>query len=134
MILGRSLHTHFMRRLRRVTSHFGLLIMVAILGALLGFLAARSINLCRDFASAYTPPRLQQALSGTADLVIEARVDSTGRISDYRVISNGQGSKDLSPQIKNLLIFTTFRPATYRGRPIAATALLSFPETSPEKH
>ena len=104
---------------------------VATFGSLLGFLAARSIDVSRSFASAYIPPRLQQTPAVGADLVvIEAYVDSTGRVWDYRVISNGEGVEELSPQIKNSLIFTTFRPATYRGRPIAATAVLSFPKTS----
>jgi len=114
-------------------SHFGLLITVATFGALVGFLADRSIDVSSRVASAYTPPHLQQAPSVGADLVIEAYVDLTGRVSDYRVISNGQGLKDLSPQIKNLLIFATFRPATHMGRPIAATAVLSFPKISSER-
>jgi len=122
-----------METLRRIRSHFVLLITVATFGALVGFLAVRSIDVSRRGASAYTPPHLQQAPSVGANLVIEAYVDLTGRVSDYRVISNGQGLKDLSPQIKNLLIFTTFRPATYMGRPIAATAVLSFPKTSSER-
>lgn len=124
---------YFMETLRRIRSHFGLLTMVATFGALLGFLAAHSANESRGFASAYTAPCLRQVPGGSADFVIEAHVDLAGRVSDYRVISNGQGSQDLSPQIKNLLIFTTFRPATYKGRPVAATALFSFPKISPEK-
>jgi hypothetical protein len=31
---------------------------------------------------------------------------------DYRVLANGQGLKDLSSRLKNLLIFTKFCPAT----------------------
>jgi len=105
-----------METLRLIRSHFGLLITVATFGALVGFLAARSIDVSRRVASAYTPPHLQQAPSVGDDLVIEVYVDSAGRVSDYRVISNGRGSKDFFSQIKNLLIFTTFRPATYMGR------------------
>ncbi len=122
-----------METVRRIRSHFGLLITVATFGGLVGFLAARSVDVSRRVASVYTPPHLQRAPSDGAALVIEAYVDPTGRVSDYRVISNGQSLKDLSPQIKNLLIFTTFRPATYMGRPIAATAALSFPTTSSER-
>jgi len=122
-----------METLRRISSRFGLLITCATFGALVGFLADRSIDVSSRVAAAYTPPHLQQAPSVGADLVIEAYVDPTGRVSDYRVISNGQGLKDLSPQIKNLLIFATFRPATYMGHPMAATAVLSFPKTSSER-
>jgi hypothetical protein len=58
---------------------------------------------------------LLQPPTGGADWVIEARVDSRGRVSDYRIISNADGLTDLSPQIKGSLIFTTFQPATYMG-------------------
>ena len=61
-----------METLRRIRSHFGLLITVATFGALVGFLAARSIDVSRRVSSAYTPPHLQQAPSVGADLVIEA--------------------------------------------------------------
>jgi hypothetical protein len=31
------------------------------------------------------------------------------------------------PQMKNMLIFTTFRPATFMGKPVAGTAVLALP-------
>ena len=37
------------------------------------------------------------------------------RVWNYRVVSNGRTAKDLSLEIKNSLIFTTFRPAAYAG-------------------
>ncbi|HXY13788.1 MAG TPA: zf-HC2 domain-containing protein [Terriglobales bacterium] len=63
-------------------------------------------------------------------VVIEAYVDSNGRVQDYRVLSNPQQPKDLPTQLKNVLIFTTFRPATFMGRPTAGTAVLSFSKIS----
>jgi len=85
----------------------------------------------------YTAPQLQQSAFGIAldsikddSLVIEAYVDSNGRVEDYRVLSNPQQTKDLPPQVKNMLIFTTFRPATSMGRPTAGRAVLSFSKIS----
>ena len=73
-----------METLRRIRSHFVLLMTVATFGALVGFLAARSIDVSRRVASAYTPPHLQQAPSVGADLVIEAYVIERG---EYRTIA-----------------------------------------------
>lgn len=59
-------------------------------------------------------------------LVIEAYVDSNGRVQDYRVLSSPQDAKGLPSQVKNMLIFSTFRPATSMGRPTVGRAVLSF--------
>jgi hypothetical protein len=123
----------FMETLRRIRSHFGLLLVAAIFGALLGFLAGRSIHMASRVASVYTPPVLESASIHADGVVIEAFVDSKGRVWNYRVISNGPRVKDLSLQIKNSLIFTTFRPATYMGAPVAATAVMSFRNTSAQR-
>jgi hypothetical protein len=85
----------------------------------------------------YTAPQLQQAAFGTAldsisddSLVIEAYVDSNGRVQDYRILSNPTEAKSFLPQVKNMLIFTTFRPATSMGRPTSGKAVLSFSKIS----
>jgi len=84
-----------------------------------------------------TAPQLEQSAFGSAlssikgdSLVIEAYVDSNGRVEDYRVLSNPEEPKELPPQVKNMLIFTTFRPATFMGRPTAGKAVLSFSKVS----
>jgi hypothetical protein len=88
-----------------------------------------------------TGPQLEQSAFATAmssvnddSLVIEAYVDSRGRVDDYRILSDSGGSSDLTPQVKNMLIdfmtFTTFRPATSMGRPIPGRAILSFSKIS----
>jgi len=84
-----------------------------------------------------TAPQLQQAAFGTAvdsikgeSLVIEAYVDSNGRVQDYRVLSNPQETQELPSQVKNMLIFTTFRPATSMGQPTSGRAVLSFSKIS----
>jgi hypothetical protein len=116
----------------------GLVTAVVIFGFLMGFLA---LPLQADNADVplmlNTAPQLQQSAFGTAldsikddSLVIEAIVDSNGRVQDYRVLSNPQDKSDLPPQVKNMLIFTTFRPATSMGQPTSGRAVLSFSKIS----
>ncbi len=80
-----------------------------------------------------TAPQLQQSAFGmtldTIDadsLVIEAVVDANGRVQDYRILSDTDKSKEVLPQVKRMLIFTTFRPALSMGRPTSSRAVLSF--------
>ena len=80
-----------------------------------------------------TAPQLQQSAFGmtlnTIDadsLVIEAYVDENGRVQDYRILSDTDKSKEVLPQVKRMLIFTTFRPALSMGRPTTSRAVLSF--------
>ena len=79
-----------------------------------------------------TGPELQQSAFGTMSsistesLVIEAYVDSRGRVDDYRILSDPGASQELLPQVKRMLIFTTFRPAMSMGHPISSRAVLSF--------
>ncbi len=84
-----------------------------------------------------TAPELQQSAFGmTLDtieadsLVIEAYVDANGRVQDYRILSDTEKSKEVLPQVKRMLIFTTFRPALSMGRPTPSKAVLSFSRIS----
>jgi putative zinc finger protein len=84
-----------------------------------------------------TGPELQQSVFGTTlssmntdSLVIEAYVDRNGRVQDYRILSDPGESQALLPQVKRMLIFTTFRPAMSMGRPISSRAVLSFSRIS----
>lgn len=84
-----------------------------------------------------TSPQLQQSAFGmTLDtinddsLVVEAYVDANGRVQDYRILSDPKDSKDVLPQVKRMLIFTTFRPALSMGRPTPSRAVLSFSRIS----
>ena len=112
----------------------GLIAAVAIFGLVMG-LTAMPLQAANDDVPLmlYTAPQLQQAAFGTTlesitddSLVIEAYVDSNGRVQDYRILSDSNGSNELLPQVKNMLIFTTFRPATAMGRPTSGRAVLSF--------
>jgi len=108
-------------------------VVAAIFGTLLGFIGGRSSHTAPRVASVYTPPILKSTPDHADRVVIEADVDSHGRVWNYRVVSNEQGAKELSPEIKNSLIFTTFLPATYMGIPVAATAVLSFHDNSAQE-
>ena len=84
-----------------------------------------------------TGPQLQPSAFGLAvdtinadSLVVEAYVDTNGRVQDYRILSDTEESKDVLPQVKRMLIFATFRPALSMGRPTPSRAVLSFSKIS----
>ena len=116
----------------------GLVATVMIFGLVMGFLTlpvrADSGDIPLMF---FTDPELQPSNFGVVlgpinedSLVIEAYVDVNGRVEDYRILSDPDKLKDLPPQVKNMLIFTTFRPATSMGTPRPGTAVLSFSRIS----
>ena len=81
----------------------------------------------------YTPAELEFApfefsMGGNnADsLIVEAYVGPDGRVQDYRILSAPEEAQAILPQLKNMLIFTTFHPATAFGRPTASRVVLSF--------
>jgi hypothetical protein len=112
----------------------GLLSAIVFFGLLIGFFAIPSNNNDVQISTVfYTPPELaispfglSDSVSSDSGVVLEAYVDANGRVQDYRVLSAPQGFNDLGPTIKNMLIFTVFRPATAYGRPTAGKAVLSF--------
>jgi len=59
-------------------------------------------------------------------LVIETHVDANGQVVDYKVLSSPKNAPDLLPEVKNMLIFTTFRPAMSMGQPMPGRAVLAF--------
>jgi hypothetical protein len=83
-----------------------------------------------------TAPELQGSAFGLMDsidddsLVIEAYVDANGRVQDYRILSDAGRSQEVLPEVKQMLIFTTFRPALSMGRPTPSRAVLSFSKIS----
>ena len=85
----------------------------------------------------YTAPQLEQSVFGTSlssigddSVVIEAYVDANGRVQDYRILSEPDNAKAVLPEVKKILIFTTFRPALSMGRPTAGRAVISFSKIS----
>jgi hypothetical protein len=119
----------------------GLAMAILVFGFLIGFLALpdqlQASNGDDVPLMLYTAPQLQQSafsmgLDNIKDdsLVIEAYIDSHGRVEDYRILSHPKDAKELMPEVKNMLIFTTFRPATAMGRPTAGRAVLTFSKIS----
>ena len=118
----------------------GLASAVLCFGLLLGFftlpaeLRASSVDVPLTL---YIAPQLQESAFGATlgnmgddAVVVEAYVDANGRVEDYRILSQPDDAQAVLPQLKNLLIFTTFRPALSMGRPTAGTAVLSFSKVS----
>src|SRR5215471_696106 len=119
----------------------GLLSAVVIFAALMGLFGLPNVRAMSNNdvpLLLYTEPELQSSAFGTAvmgavnsdSLIIEAYVGADGRIEDYRILSDTKNSENLLPQVKRLLIFTTFRPATSLGRPMPGRAVLSFSKVS----
>jgi anti-sigma factor RsiW len=109
----------------------GLLSAIVFFGLLIGFFALPSLtNDVPVQTMLYTPPELTLSPFGLTNsissdaVVVEAVVDPNGRVQDYRVL--GQTNEDVDQQIKNMLIFTMFRPATSFGRPTTGRVVLSF--------
>jgi hypothetical protein len=118
----------------------GLVSAVVIFGLLLGFFALPS-QLQASSADVplmwYTSPQLEQSVFGTSlgnfgddSVLIEAYVDANGRVQDYRILSQPDDDQSLLPKVKNMLIFTTFRPAMSMGIPTSGRAVISFSKIS----
>ena len=81
----------------------------------------------------YTPPQLQTTpfelavdTGRSEPLIVEALVGADGRVQDYRILSGGDTDSSSVSNLKNMLIFATFRPATSFGRPTAGRTILAF--------
>src|SRR5580704_1468177 len=118
----------------------GALSAVLIFGILLGFFAlpptlqASSTDVPLML---YIAPQLKQSVFGTSlgsvgedSVVVEAYIDANGRVEDYRILSQSGDDQEAQPQVKNLLIFTTFSPALSMGVPIPSRAVISFSKIS----
>jgi len=115
----------------------GLVATVAIFALLMGFITPVQADTSDVPLLLSTKPELQQSSFGMTlgvisedSLVIEAYVDANGRVQDYRILSDPDKLHDLPHPVKNMLIFTTFRPATSMGMPRPGTAVLSFSKIS----
>jgi hypothetical protein len=115
----------------------GLVATVAIFALLMGFITPVQADNSDVPLLLSTKPELQQSSFGMTlgaisegSLVIEAYVDANGRVQDYRILSDPDKLQDLPHPVKNMLIFTTFRPATSMGMPRPGTAILSFSKIS----
>jgi hypothetical protein len=116
----------------------GLISAVAIFGFLMGFFALPLQAGKADVPLMFnTAPQLEQSqfqmsldsIHGDS-LVIAAYIDSQGRVQDYRILSNPDPLTDIPAPVKNMLIFSRFKPAMSMGSPISGTAVLSFSKVS----
>jgi hypothetical protein len=65
------------------------------------------------------------AISAGSPVVIEAYVDASGRLQDYRIIS-GDDTEETRKQLDRSLIFTVFEPAMSFGQPASGKLVISF--------
>jgi hypothetical protein len=114
----------------------GVVSAIIFFGILIGVLALPGkLQASRDDVPTmfYTPPQLQalptnMGLPGPSagPVVVETYVDANGRVQDYRIISAPEDHQNLRPELDNIMIFTTFRPATSFGVPTSGRAVISF--------
>ena len=115
----------------------GLVSAVVIFGLLIGVLVpTRTVSYNDVPTSLYTPPEMTSTPFGLdagvpngEALMVEAIIDAHGRVQDYRVLSS-TGRPELTPEMKNALIFTQFRPATSFGLPTSGRVVISFSNIS----
>jgi hypothetical protein len=133
------LHIENALRAFMVPATTGLVATILVFGVLIGLLTsppavhANASDVPLMFA---TNPELQPSsfgfsmgVAGEESLVIEAYIDSNGRVQDYRILSGLENPKNIH-ELRNMLILTTFRPATWMGAPRPGTAILSFSKIS----
>ena len=112
----------------------GLVTTIVMFGLLINLLMPIQVPGANDVPTTfYTPPQLQSTPFEVAmdsghpePLIVEAYVGADGRVQDYRILSGGENDGAALSQLKNTLIFATFRPATSFGRPTAGRAILAF--------
>ena len=73
-----------------------------------------------------TPFELTMGAANADSLIVEAYVGPDGRVLDYRLLSAPEDAEAVLPQLKNMLIFATFQPATAFGRPTSGRVILTF--------
>jgi hypothetical protein len=133
------LHVQNALRAFMVPATTGLVATVLVFGVLIGLLTspppvhANASDVPLMFS---TDPELQPSSFGFSmgvtsedSLVIQAYVDANGRVQDYRIIAGSQSPRDIH-ELRNMLVLTTFRPATWMGMPRPGTAILSFSKIS----
>jgi uncharacterized protein (DUF58 family) len=113
----------------------GLVTTLIIFGVLIGFLyAPAQVRASNDVPTMlYTPAQLRSTpfeltmgVTSAESLVVEAYVGPDGRVQDYRLLSAPEDAQAILPQLKNMLIFTTFQPATSFGQPTSGRVILTF--------
>jgi predicted anti-sigma-YlaC factor YlaD len=110
---------------------------IVLFGMVLGFFGLpQQLRASNDVAvpiTFYTPAEVSDMpwrLAESADagvITLEVMIDQSGRVNDYRILSDSDSdNQDLPPDLKNLLVFAQFHPATAFGRPTTGRVVLSF--------
>jgi hypothetical protein len=76
------------------------------------------------YNSAATPD-VGQIGTVNGPVVVEAYVNGSGRVYDYRIVS-GPTDQQTRAEVENLLLFSVFEPARFFGQPVRGLAVLSF--------
>ncbi len=124
-------------RASMVPATAGACMAIILFGVVLGFFALpQQLRASNDVAvpiNFYTPAEVADmpwrlAESNDAGVItLEAVIDENGRVNDYRILSDSDSdTQDLPPDLKNLLVFAQFRPATAFGRPTTGRVVLTF--------
>lgn len=124
------LHWNNAVRAFMVPAMAGMVSAVIIFGLMIGMIMPTPLRAADDIPTGlYTPPELANSPfgfdPGQAEnaVVVEAYIDPSGKVQEFRVL---QGPEELSPELKNMLLFTQFRPATSFGLPTSGRAILTF--------
>lgn len=112
----------------------GLVTTLIIFGVLISFLYPQQVRAANDVPTMlYTPAQLRSTpfeltmgVPNSDSLIVEAYVGPDGRVQDYRILSGAENDADILPQLKNMLIFTTFQPAMAFGQPTSSRVILNF--------
>jgi hypothetical protein len=70
-------------------------------------------------------PDVDQIRTVNGPVVVEAYVNGSGRVYDYRIVS-GPNDAATRSEVVNLLLFSVFEPARFFGQPVSGLAVLSF--------
>ena len=112
----------------------GTVVLVGGIAMLLGMVAAPQTVLANDepLGAMTAPHYLYSTVAPAAivtphnsDIVVEASVDSTGRVYDFAIISGPQ-NEDVRVQIANQLLGSVFKPASAFGVPIRGHAIVTY--------
>jgi len=133
-----SLLTDFRARLNSlmVPATGGVLTAMMVFGLILGFMGVPlPVNAGGpDIPTLlYSPPKLSSTpmpdgvmmLNTDTPMIIEAFVDSNGKLADYRILA-GRDDEETRRQLNRALIFTTFIPARNFGAPAPGRVVMTF--------
>jgi len=70
-------------------------------------------------------PDVDQIGTVNGPVVVEAYVNGSGRVYDYRIVS-GPTDQQTRAEVENMLLFSVFEPARFFGQPVRGLAVLSF--------